>query len=275
MIRGYTGRVTKQITCRPVYSARDGGVLAVTRPTGDPNRRGARTKAESTGEAPPLTYAQSIEASGSRANARLVPPPPVTLQRRMTYGVPDEKALDSRRSMAMLLAAVAKRRDRGAFVRLFEHFGPRVKAYLMRLGADPETAQDVVQDVMLTVWHRAEQYDSRKASPSTWIFTIARNRRIDLIRRERRPELDPDDPALVRAPETPADQTIEAAEQTVRLRAAIAELPEEQAHLLRLAFFQEASHSRIAGEFGLPLGTVKSRLRLAMAKLRTALKEVN
>lgn len=174
-----------------------------------------------------------------------------------------------------LMAAVAERRDRRAFRALFDHFGPRVKAYLLRLGADAATAEDVVQDVMLVVWHRAAQFDRRKASLSTWIFTIARNRRIDVLRRERRPEIDPDDPALARAPEDRADEVVEAGQANGLLRQAVATLPEEQALLLQQAYFEDKSHSEIALEFDLPLGTVKSRLRLALGKLRAALKDLD
>ena len=170
-----------------------------------------------------------------------------------------------------LMAAIADRRDRLAFVRLFELFGPRVKAYLIRQGADRATAEDLVQDVMLTVWRRAAQFDRSKATFSTWVFTIARNRRIDGLRRASRPEIDPDDPAFVREPDDPADQVVDAAQRSERLHAAVAELPEEQGKLLRLAYFEDKSHSVIAEELGLPLGTVKSRLRLAMSKLRAAL----
>jgi RNA polymerase sigma-70 factor (ECF subfamily) len=170
-----------------------------------------------------------------------------------------------------LMTAVAERRDRKAFVRLFELFGPRIKGYLMRQGADRSSAEDLVQDVMLTVWRRAAQFDPDKAAASTWVFTIARNRRIDTLRRARRPEIDPEDPALVREPDDPADRVVEATQRRECLHAAVAELPEDQARLLRLAYFEDKSHSVIAAELSLPLGTVKSRLRLAMGKLRAAL----
>ena len=124
---------------------------------------------------------------------------------------------------------------------------------------------------MLTVWRRAAQFDPSKAAASTWLFTIARNRRIDTLRRARRPEIDPEDPALVREPDDPADRVVEAAQRRASLQAAVAELPDDQAKLLRLAYFEDKSHSIIAAELSLPLGTVKSRLRLAMGKLRAAL----
>lgn len=172
------------------------------------------------------------------------------------------------------MVAVAERRDRAAFVRLFEQFGPRVRAYLMRQGADRASADDLVQDVMLTVWRRAAQFDRTKATVSTWVFTIARNRRIDGLRRTKRPEIDPQDPVLVRDPDDPADQVVDAAQRGRLLHAAVAQLPDEQARLLRLAYFEDKSHSAIADELDLPLGTVKSRLRLAIAKLRAALETV-
>ena len=170
-----------------------------------------------------------------------------------------------------LMHAIAVRRDRTAFVELYRQLGPRVKAFLMRQGADKESAEDVTQEVMLTVWRRAEQYDRSKAAVSTWVFTIARNRRIDSLRRTRRPEFDPEDPALLPEPARAADDVVDLAEQGRLLHAAVAELPEEQERLLRMAYFEDKSHSMIAEELELPLGTVKSRLRLAMAKLRHAL----
>ena len=135
-----------------------------------------------------------------------------------------------------------------------------------------------MQEVMLLVWRRAETYDPAQASASTWVFTIARNKRIDALRREHRPEIDPDDPALVPAlvPERPdsADRRVELRESTSRLRAALKELPAEQAELLRLAYFEDKPHSAISAERGLPLGTVKSRLRLAVERLRKALRDI-
>ena len=128
---------------------------------------------------------------------------------------------------------------------------------------------------MLTVWRRAGQFDPAKAGVSTWIFTIARNRRIDVIRRERRPEPDPNDPALVPDGDPAADVAVEQEQHAVRLRAAITDLPTDQAQILQLAYFEELSHSAIADKLGLPLGTVKSRVRLAMNKLKSTLAELS
>jgi RNA polymerase sigma factor (sigma-70 family) len=175
---------------------------------------------------------------------------------------------------ADLLAAVAARQDRAAFARLFAHFAPRVKAYVRRLGAPDQKAEDIVQEVMLTVWRRAGLYDATQASVGTWIFTIARNKRIDDLRRERHPEFDPDDPALAAGPEAPADDVVVWEDQARRLRAAVVALPEEQALVLHMNFFEDKPHGVIAKELDLPLGTVKSRARLALAKLRQVLGDI-
>lgn len=172
------------------------------------------------------------------------------------------------------IIAVGTRRDKVAFARLFSHFAPRVKAYLMRLGSDPTEAEEVAQDVMATLWRRSETFDPGQANASTWVFTIARNRRIDLLRRERRPALDPDDPALVPEAEAQADKTVIAAQAADRVRHAIAQLPEEQRSLLMMAYYDDLAHSAIADRTDIPLGTVKSRLRLAVARLRKELKDL-
>jgi RNA polymerase sigma-70 factor (ECF subfamily) len=171
------------------------------------------------------------------------------------------------------MLAVAQMRDRAAFARIFAFYGPRVKAYLRRLGAEDPVAEDLTQEVMLTVWRRAHRFDRSRAALSTWIYTIARNKRIDALRRERRPELDLDDPALAaedgRAPR--GDRHTEAEQTKREVMRAVEQLPAEQAQLLRIFYFEEKPHSAIAEELGLPLGTVKSRLRLALNKLRVLL----
>ena len=168
-----------------------------------------------------------------------------------------------------MIAQVAQARDRAAFAALFAHFAPRVKAYLMRLGASANLAEEVAQEAMLSVWRKAHLYDPAKASAATWIFTIARNQRIDQLRRERRPELDPDDP-LCEAPQA-ADDGLYWKQNEAPLRQALKALPQEQARVIELSFFSDHPHSQIAAELGVPLGTVKSRLRLAMARLRAAM----
>ncbi len=173
-----------------------------------------------------------------------------------------------------LLLAVARERDRNAFQRLFAHFAPRLKAYLMRLGASGAVAEDLAQETMLALWRKAALFDPAKASAATWTFTIARNLRIDAIRREKRPEIDPNDPALVPDEAEGADNGIARAQAEAKLRAALTELPREQMEVVQLSFFADKPHSVIASELGLPLGTVKSRLRLAMARLKGALGDV-
>ncbi|MEZ5666322.1 MAG: sigma-70 family RNA polymerase sigma factor [Alphaproteobacteria bacterium] len=176
-------------------------------------------------------------------------------------------------AFADLLQAIAERQDRAAFRALFADFAPRVAAFGRKMGADPQVAEDLAQDVMLSVWRRAGQYDRDKASVSTWIFTIARNRRIDMVRRERRPEFDPEDPAFLPEADPLPDQTMQNARQGRLIRDAVAELPEEQSAMLRLAFLEDKTHSTIASELNMPLGTVKSRIRLAMTRLRAMLKD--
>jgi len=171
--------------------------------------------------------------------------------------------------MDALLGRVAATQDRAAFAALFAHFAPRVKAYLLRLGAPSGVAEELAQEALLSVWRKAHLFDPAKASAATWLFTIARNLRIDAIRRERRPELDPED--FMPEPDTDADAGLMLAENEGRLRLALKELPADQIQVVELSFFADKPHSQIAVELGIPLGTVKSRLRLAMARIRTAL----
>ncbi len=173
--------------------------------------------------------------------------------------------------LADLVEQVAIARDRDAFLELFDHYAPKLKGFYRRRGLGEAQAEDLVQDVMVSLWQRAGQYDRRQAGVSTWVFTIARNRQIDILRREKRPELDADEPALAPSEGPEPDAAYDAEQAAERVRAALAELPAEQAELIRISFYEEASHSAIAERLGLPLGTVKSRLRLALQKLRATL----
>lgn len=180
--------------------------------------------------------------------------------------------MEEREEQGAWMAAVAERRDRTAFASLFDHYAPRLKAFLMRQGVEASAAEELVQETMLTVWRRAETFDPKQAAVATWIFTIARNKRIDRLRRENKPELDPHEPMF--HPELQsADEAVDKRQQAVRLRRAIANLPQEQAELVRMAYFGDMVHTSIAEETGVALGTVKSRLRLAMKRLRRALEE--
>nr|WP_247644441.1 sigma-70 family RNA polymerase sigma factor [Brucella intermedia] len=182
-----------------------------------------------------------------------------------------QTATEDQPSMEELMLAVSSRRDVDAFEVIFKHFAPRVKAYMAKLSADTQTAEELMQETMIAVWNKADQFDVAKGALSTWIFTIARNQRIDAVRRARRPEFDPTDPAFVPDEEQLADLSIAERQSASQLRAAMADLPKEQSVLLELAYFEERTHSAIAKKLNLPLGTVKSRLRLAFNKLRAAL----
>ena len=167
---------------------------------------------------------------------------------------------------AGLLVQVRDRQDRAAFAALFRHFAPRVKAFLVKSGAGASVAEECAQEVMATLWQKAHLFDPARASVATWVFTIARNKRIDALRKDRRAE--PED--LDWGPEPAPDQAeaMEAQEETDRLGRALAALPAKQRTLIERAFYGELSHSEIAAETGLPLGTIKSRIRLALDKLR-------
>lgn len=169
------------------------------------------------------------------------------------------------------MRSIAKNRDRVAFKRVFDHFAPRVKAYLKRVGAADEVAEDLAQETLLAVWRRANQFDREKAALSTWIFTIARNKRIDALRKEKRPEHEAEDPLREENGAPRGDDYVQYAQTQAIIREAVATLPREQADLLKIFYFEEKTHTAIAEEYDIPLGTVKSRLRLALGKLRTAL----
>ena len=172
-----------------------------------------------------------------------------------------------------LILRIAQHRSRDSFAELFTRFAPKLKSYLVKLGCRPEQAEELAQEALLTVWRKADYFDPARAGASTWMFTIARNLRIDAIRRERRPDDLLDDPAL--QPEAPpsADVMLALGEREVQLREALTALPEEQAQVVRLSFFSDKPHSEISLELGVPLGTGKSRLRLAMTRLRAALED--
>ncbi|AXV16670.1 RNA polymerase subunit sigma [Neorhizobium sp. SOG26] len=174
---------------------------------------------------------------------------------------------------ASLVKAVADERDQTAFTALFDYFGPRLKSWLVRQAMSPDEAEELVQEVMTVLWHRAHLYNPRQASISTWLFRVARNRRIDAQRRARHRVSEAYAP-LYPLTETPAaDMMFEREEQAARVRAALSGIPPEQMELVTAAFFLGQSHAQIASQTGLPLGTVKSRIRLAFERLRRALED--
>jgi RNA polymerase sigma-70 factor, ECF subfamily len=180
----------------------------------------------------------------------------------------------SRDPWSQRIEAIARDQDRTAFAELFNHFAPRVKAFMRRNGSTEQQAEDIAQEAMLAVWRKASLYNPSASGAATWIFTIARNLRIDAVRRESRggairveeveAEYEVDD-----AP--PADLRLAAAQSEARLREALTTLPHEQLKVIELSFFEEKAHSEIAETLRIPLGTVKSRVRLAMKRLRALL----
>jgi RNA polymerase sigma-70 factor (ECF subfamily) len=169
------------------------------------------------------------------------------------------------------LRAVALDRDRRAFECLYGYFAPRVKSYMIRQGADPASAEDLTQDAMVQIWRKAHQYDPVKAAPSSWVFRIARNLQIDRLRRQRLHEVE------LTAEVDGADDLDDSHRRSLlqpdtdRLLRLVGELPADQLDVVKLAFFEGLSHSEIGQRLSLPLGTVKSRMRLAFGKLRAAM----
>jgi RNA polymerase sigma-70 factor (ECF subfamily) len=181
-----------------------------------------------------------------------------------------ERAL-SDRQLADLLEAVRLRKDLAAFTELFSHYAPRLRSLHVSRGASSAVAEELTQEAMLAVWRRAELYDRRRATVSTWIYTIARNKQTDLMRRRQL-----DDGIRIEWQEwreTPDEEAdLEAGlhlrQSSDLLHKALQSLPSEQEQVLRKAYFEAKSHQKIAAELGLPLGTVKSRIRLALGHLR-------
>lgn len=179
---------------------------------------------------------------------------------------------------AALIEAVAARRDRAAFAVLFEHFAPRIKTFMRRSGASEHSADEFAQEALLTVWSKAGLFDPKSVGATAWIFTIARNLRIDVLRREKRTgmdytvEIDPEF-HVDEGPQPDASLGVSQAES--RVRDALALLSEDQLRVIELSFFDEKAHAEIAHTLQIPLGTVKSRVRLAMNRLRGLLGDLS
>ena len=203
--------------------------------------------------------------------AEPVPPPRFGCAQRAAVSV-EQSVTKELSDLSRDLIAVRDLRDREAFGRLFDYFAPRLKAQLLRSGLRDGSAEDVVQDVMLAVWHKAAQFDPHRADAAGWIYGIARNRRIDLARRKplSQPEEMPDLPSV----EPDAGQVLALQQEAEHLAAALARLTPEQAEALRAAYFDEIPHSRISEMTGLPLGTIKSRIRLGLDRLRHELRSI-
>ncbi len=173
---------------------------------------------------------------------------------------------DDTRLMTLIAAG-----DRTAFAELFGRYALRVKAFILRGGASDHDADEIAQEVMVTVWRKSKLYDPAKAAVSTWIFTIARNRRIDMVRKHKRPEPDPNDPLFQPDAEPTGHEALSAQQLAARVRDGLRTLPDEQRIVLQAAFYDGLTHAEIAAQLDLPLGTVKSRIRLSFKHLRGVL----
>ncbi|WP_239495961.1 sigma-70 family RNA polymerase sigma factor [Yoonia maritima] len=170
------------------------------------------------------------------------------------------------------MLAVRDQRDKAAFASLFDHFAPRLKGFIMRSGTGSGQAEEIVQDVMLTVWRKASQFDPARAQVSAWVYQIARNRQIDMIRKEGRPL--PDE--LNENPETEPDasQIVALEQEAGHLKSALTKLAPDQREVIEKAYLGELTHQEISSQMGLPLGTIKSRIRLGLQRLRHELKDM-
>lgn len=181
-----------------------------------------------------------------------------------------EKVKAARTDWVGHVLRIREDQDQQAFAELFQHFAPRVKAFLVKSGADMTLAEECTQEVMATLWHKAHLFDPARASVATWVFTIARNRKIDALRKQKRPE--PEDLAWGPEDEPHQEDVLALQQESERLREALTQLPQAQRELIEHAYFGDLSHSQIAEQTGLPLGTIKSRIRLALERLRHAMK---
>jgi RNA polymerase sigma-70 factor (ECF subfamily) len=172
---------------------------------------------------------------------------------------------------ASLIEAIARHRDREAFTTLFRHFAPRVKTLMLRIGASNARADELAQETMLAVWRKAHLFDPAGASASGWIYKIGRNLRIDGLRRDNRESSTPYDPLGEQEDAPQPDRILAQQDLESRVRRAVAQLSQEQIRVITLSYFEDKPHAEIAASLNLPLGTVKSRLRLATKRLRDLL----
>jgi RNA polymerase sigma-70 factor, ECF subfamily len=214
-----------------------------------------------------VMFARHVHGRSSGAAVLQSKPEDQMVAKGTDPGDPRSKAAE----FAECITQIATKRNELAFDALFRYFAPRIKSYCLRLGADDSSAEEITQEAMVSVWRNASQFDASKASASTWIFTIARNLSIDRFRKSRRPEFDPNDPALVPDDQEPPDRLVEQNEIEENVRKVMGALSANERNVLMLSFYNDLSHSEISRQLSLPIGTVKSRIRLAFAKLRSAL----
>ena len=163
---------------------------------------------------------------------------------------------------------IADHQDKSSFKMIFDYFGPRLKSFLMSSGAEESIADEVIQETMAIIWTKADYYDPKMASPSTWIYTIARNKKIDILRKSRKAVLENIDTAILPPIIPRLEEDIEHDQKFEVINRYLNELPKEQLALLKMNFIEEKSHGEIAEITKIPLGTIKSRIRLAMEKIR-------
>jgi len=163
---------------------------------------------------------------------------------------------------------IAESQDIGSFKKIFEYFSPRLKSFLMKSGAEENIAEEIIQETMTIIWTKADYYDPKVASPSTWIYTIARNKKIDILRKSRKAILEDIETAVLPAIEPKTEENIEHDQKFDMIAQHLDALPKDQLDLLKMNFFEEKSHGEISELTGIPLGTVKSRIRLALEKIR-------
>jgi RNA polymerase sigma-70 factor (ECF subfamily) len=167
-----------------------------------------------------------------------------------------------------LLSSIGRNQDKASFADIFQHFAPRVKSYMVKLGCVDEMAEELTQQTLLQVWRKAQLYDPNKAAASTWIFRIARNIRIDVLRKQKLFFDVGFDLASIVDEQEDAEVKISREQKNQRVALALTELPQNQANIIRMSFYEGLSHSEIAKQLEIPLGTVKSRIRLAFGRLR-------
>lgn len=214
----------------------------------------------------------ALRTDGAPATARRASP---VQERAASKVIVEADSSRSRDQLADWIRLVGARQDKGAFRALFDYFAPRIRAYYAKRGLASSHADDLTQEVMVSLWRRAASYDSAKASPSTWMYTIARNQQIDDYRKTARAQqLDEKDPHFHLNDAPTQDSLVERAEDAQTVSLALSNLPDDQRYVLNLAFQEGLSHREIAERLNLPLGTVKSRIRLAMDKMRVTIGEV-
>ncbi|SCA56551.1 RNA polymerase sigma factor [Candidatus Terasakiella magnetica] len=176
--------------------------------------------------------------------------------------------------LTALLVKVSKERDKQAFAALFEHFAPRVKSYVFKLGSDETMAEEIAQQTLLQVWRKAHLFNADMAAASTWIFRIARNLRLDVLRKEKHFDYDDHDLTEIEDKRDNQEKQLDQNQHAHIVRTALQQLPAEQIEIVRLSFYEGLSHGEISKHLDVPLGTVKSRMRLAFKRIKDSVGEV-